>query len=383
MADHYSNLGVREGAEESEIKAAYRKLAREFHPDRNPSEAAAERFLSIKDSYETLMNPDRRKIYDRFRQSQVQAEPVREAAPEPKVRVESGNDRVRTAGYFRDGRNAWEQERGPDVSKDEFLRLKGRLKDMQKFVGKGRWGEATGIADEIIRAGMNEPLAYAVLGDAARLRGDFLEAAKQFGFAVQFDPGNEVYESMHVAMMDASHRKKPRVARDPGENNFAAFMVGMVVVAAGICYTAIAKELPVFPDFALLSTWTLGQIGWILIGGLAMGASLSASDLLDHFDLGGGAAGYRVHPGVMVGLLSLFNFWIGFGVYVLVGLSQKSFHQSLSRLVGFVVVGTVGFGFARLGVGWEAVAQTLLWAGTGLYFSGILGWVVADSLRRV
>lgn len=385
MADHYSNLGVREGAGDDEIKSAYRRLAREFHPDRNPSAEAAERFLSIKESYETLTNPDRRDVYDRFRRSRERVEPQPESRvrEEVKAQVDWSQDRVKTAGYFRDGRNAWERDAQGDLSKEEFLRLRRRVGEMQKLVGKGRWGEASGVAGEIIAAGMNDPAAYAVLGDAARLKGEYLEAAKQFGFAVQFDPGNEIYESMHVAMMEASRRKKPQVARDPGEKNFAAFMVGMVVVAAGICYTAVAKESPLAPNFGPISTWTLGQVGWIVIGGLAMGASLSASDLLDHFDLGGGAAGYRFHPGVVVAVVSVVNFWLALGIYVLVGIAQRSFHLSLTRLIGFVAVGTVGFGLARFGVGIDAVIQTFLWAGSGLYLSSLVGWVVADSLRKI
>ena len=67
MAEHYDILGVSRQATEAEIKKAYRKLAREFHPDANPGDAEAEaRFKEIANAYEVLGDPERRARYDRF-----------------------------------------------------------------------------------------------------------------------------------------------------------------------------------------------------------------------------------------------------------------------------------------------------------------------------
>jgi DnaJ-class molecular chaperone len=66
MADLYSQLGVARGASEAEIKKAYRKLAKELHPDRNKDNPkATERFGKVTQAYDILTNKDKRAQYDR------------------------------------------------------------------------------------------------------------------------------------------------------------------------------------------------------------------------------------------------------------------------------------------------------------------------------
>ncbi len=64
--DFYDVLGVARDADPEEIRRAYRKLARKYHPDVNRSEGAEERFKEISEAYEVLSDPDKRSRYDRL-----------------------------------------------------------------------------------------------------------------------------------------------------------------------------------------------------------------------------------------------------------------------------------------------------------------------------
>lgn len=64
--DYYKTLGVEKTAKEAEIKSAYRKLARKFHPDVNKDKGAEDKFKEINEAYQVLSDPEKRKKYDQF-----------------------------------------------------------------------------------------------------------------------------------------------------------------------------------------------------------------------------------------------------------------------------------------------------------------------------
>ena len=65
FVDYYKTLGLDKNANEEEIKKAYRKLARKYHPDLNPNDKEANRkFQQINEANEVLSDPEKRKKYD-------------------------------------------------------------------------------------------------------------------------------------------------------------------------------------------------------------------------------------------------------------------------------------------------------------------------------
>ena len=65
--DYYETLGVKRNSSEEQIKQAYRKLARQYHPDRNPGDKQAEaKFKEVQEAYSILGDKQKRSKYDTF-----------------------------------------------------------------------------------------------------------------------------------------------------------------------------------------------------------------------------------------------------------------------------------------------------------------------------
>ncbi len=110
--DYYDVLGVGRTATEKEIRQAYRKLARKYHPDVNPSDKTAEaKFKEIGEAYEVLVDKEKRAKYDRFGHNWQQMADQEEAAR----RAGFGG-----AGFgARPGGFTWQTRSGPDVGEFE------------------------------------------------------------------------------------------------------------------------------------------------------------------------------------------------------------------------------------------------------------------------
>lgn len=93
--DYYDILGVSRRADDKEIKSAYRRLAKRYHPDANPGDKRAEeKFKELSEAYDVLKEPEKRKLYDKFGHSAFE-------------QTDSG---ARNAEYTGDDKGSWYRE---------------------------------------------------------------------------------------------------------------------------------------------------------------------------------------------------------------------------------------------------------------------------------
>jgi curved DNA-binding protein len=147
-SDFYQALGVSRAADKSEIQRAYRRLARENHPDVNKHPDAEARFKEISEAYDVLSDPDQRKRYDAFGDDFRRVPPDMDAAAYRQQRAYAGAGTRGPTG----GRGAWGgPAEGPgggrfDVGDD--IDLEDLLGGMFGSRGRTGWGPIPGADHE-------------------------------------------------------------------------------------------------------------------------------------------------------------------------------------------------------------------------------------------
>ena len=153
--DYYEALGVESTAGEAEIKAAYRRLARKYHPDVSKEAGAEERFKAVNEAYEVLRDKDKRASYDQLRERGYR--PGEDFRPPPDFGDQFGHGQGGSGGGFR-----FEQGVGGDGFSDFFESLFGGGRG-----GPGRGGRAPPPGDT--RAKLAIPLEIAHSGGTQKI----------------------------------------------------------------------------------------------------------------------------------------------------------------------------------------------------------------------
>lgn len=367
---YYEVLGVPKNASQGDIKSAYRKLALKYHPDRAPGES--EKFLEVSAAYEVLSDIPRRQDYDRLIELDARGVAAGKTSQRPASRPSPRSDPPRRAAPPK------AEPKGPGKpTQDEVAQLRTLFE-------KRRFREAETLAQSILDRDPRQAVAYGVLGEIVRQRGDLKKAAKLFALAVQMDTGNAYYlrryeEVFKMAQMGLGKEEEKRA----GPRSTIAPFVGFLVLAAAAAYVVLSKEPAVFPEIALISTWTLGLMVMLLVSGVAIGAAMSLGNVVDSLESATPYGSSRAAPAVGLLFVAVVNFWLAAVLFVQSCVVNRSFDFSTGRMLG-----AVGFATASLSAASMLAPtpidpyQTLLWGGNLAYLGAIIGWLGADSLRE-
>ena len=168
MADYYSVLGVERGAEQTDIRRAFRRLARKYHPDLNKDDPdAEERFKEINEAHEVLSDPDNRRKYDAHGDHWKRADEI-----EAQQRAARSAYDSMGGGYGR----------GPSPEGDVFSGLEDILGDVGRFRGT-RHGAGTIRSETSVTVSLEE--AYSGTTIAA----NYTAQGRNRRFEVDIPPG--------------------------------------------------------------------------------------------------------------------------------------------------------------------------------------------------
>ena len=356
---HYDTLGVKRGCTHEEIRSAYRKLVLLHHPDRSKDAKSQEIFIRATEAYEVIGDLERRQDYDRS----LALEEMRQAQAQKTARQAT----------------QYQTKPKPPAKKPETVAIE--LTKLVQLFSRGRILETETMARDLIRRAPREAIPYGVLGDILRSRGNLAEASKMYAYAAQFDPRNPVYQRRHEELLGVTKGSKAQIGTDEEAKIGPPTMTLIVAFSAGI-YLVLSRETPLFPSVSLISTLTLGVLSVLFFTGIAAGASLSVGGWLDRFDSTTITATGRRSPTVALGFIAIANFWAAALLYLFIGLAQRSFNYSTSRVVGAVMFLTILFSACAAASYAVNAGQVLAWGGNLLYLGSLLGWMVADAFRR-
>jgi hypothetical protein len=356
-SDHYALLGLRAGASPDAIKSAYRKIALKHHPDRSKMPESVDIFRRATEAYEILNDPERREDYDR------------QLATERRLREEA-----------RHMTSAPRPTQGSSGRRPPSSQVVHQVAQMTACFRRGQVGAAEELAYAILEVDRRQAVVYGVLGDIARGRARFEEAAKMYAYAAQMEPRHTEYERRHVEMIQAMREGSVAAKQAPGCGAF-----GFNLTVVGLCgaYLAFARERPLFPSVSLISSLTLGLVLMALLCGIALGVSLGLDGLIDRFSTTAFDSTGRVGPAVALGVVSLVSFWAAAALYVVAGATQRSFQYSASRLVAATAAVASFFGLCGMISPSLNPTQAFFWSGNLVYLGALAGWFVADAFRAL
>ncbi len=375
--DHYRVLGVARNATPNDIKSAYRKLVLVHHPDKSASKESADIFHRATSAYEVLGDPERRRHYDTV----VSGEKRRTAQGQRPATQPSSTVRPQTQTQPQP-----QKAGNPGTAGMKVTTVPADITRLTLLFTRGSYVESEKLARDILNRDSRQPIPYAVLGDLARAKGHLDEAAKMYAYAAQMDPRNPIYQQRHEELVKTGRAEpKPGRAAVREDRAILSVMVGALLLVSTALYVWIASEPAIAPGISLISTWTLGLVVMLFLGGVSVGAVMCAGNFLDRFSVSSTNSLGRVSsPILALTSVAIVNFWAAVALYAGISVAQRSFNVSHLRFLGGIGLVVVILTLSCLGSATRFLPmQTLLWGGNIAYLGGICGWMIADSFKRV
>lgn len=357
---HYVELGVLETATTAEIRTAYRRLVLLYHPDRSGDKNTTQRFVRISGAYRALSDEAARKEYDEGLRYRREREAQR-TAPKPPAETQRRATQKTTTRTVGDEAAKVQQAAG--------------------FFASGRYDQAESILKLVLRTTPNSALAYAILGDISRQRGDIRQALTQYSYAVQFAPANVGYQRRYEELLEQSSKVTKHGYVEAKQPKSAPIIVSTLLVALMGIVVSVSKDKPLLAGFDIVSTFTFTFVLFLFLAGITVGASASIGGYVDKLrSVMVGASG-RASPFAVISVLGVLSFWMAALLYFATGLSKDAFTYSASRIIGAVAAVTLLF----ILCGWMSSVispiEAVLWSGSVVWMGALGGWAIADGFR--
>jgi molecular chaperone DnaJ len=174
--DYYEVLGVRRNAADQEIKSAYRKLALQYHPDRNPDskDESTEKFKEITEAYSVLADPQKRAMYDRYGHAGVSGSAAAGALPDFSSTIFSGfedifGDLFGFGGVFGRARGRRAAQRGADLRYDLEISFEEAAAGLDTKIKIPRWETCSSCSGRGTKKG-SVPVTCEACGGRGQIR---------------------------------------------------------------------------------------------------------------------------------------------------------------------------------------------------------------------
>jgi hypothetical protein len=344
--DPYEVLGLSPGAPREEVRRAFRRMARRYHPDVSSEPGSRERFEACRAAYEAILDaPAPEDI------------PFRPGRPgrEERERAEEERLRRKAEAMMAEHRAAQAARGAPDRSR------------LRPASGSGNPQAAEAEARRILAKHPADPEAHGVLGDLALMRGRRAEALHHFSVAAQGSGADARFHQMVELLLSdgvPEARETPRAEAPPPPG------LGALAFAAAA----------VVPGLALGAPWAAAA--GLFAAGAALGFGERAGRRVGSLGAAVRATTVGGHPFFVACAAGAVSLWAGLAAYLLLGAARGLAGADGARMLGLAAL-AAGFHALVLAFADRGLAVTALGLLSGAVWAGVLaGWSLGSLARR-